>query len=142
MNWGTKIVIGMGAFIAFIVVLIVLMLRSETDALVETDYYEKGLKYDSTYTRKEQVIKDHAAPEIKWSEGILVIKFKTQSSGSLKLMRTSDKGMDRNLDFETDSLNELHLSTAHLTKGQWHLILQWRNEGLTGYLDEREVMIP
>lgn len=141
MNWGTKIIIGMGTFMSFIVVLGVLMWRSETDALVENDYYEKGLEYNSAYALKEQVIKDHAAPEIKLSEGSLTIKFKTQASGSLTLMRTSDKHLDKHLRFETDSLRELNLATAQLIKGQWRLILKWSNSAGTVYLDEREVML-
>ncbi|MES2455900.1 MAG: FixH family protein [Bacteroidota bacterium] len=141
MNWGAKIVIGMGIFMSFIVVLIVLMFRSETDALVENDYYEKGLKYNSAYALKEQVIKDQAAPEIKLAADSMIIKFKTQASGSLTLMRTADKHLDKNLRFETDSLRELSLATGPLSKGQWRLILQWSNSAGTIYLDEREVML-
>jgi len=141
MNWGAKIVIGMGTFMSFIIVLIVLMFRSETDALVENDYYEKGLKYNNAYALKEQVIKDKAAPEINLAADSMIIKFKTQASGSLTLMRTADKHLDKHLRFETNALRELNLATGQLSKGQWRLILQWSNSAGTMYLDEREVML-
>jgi hypothetical protein len=142
MNWGTKIVIGMGTFMVFIVVLGILMWRSETDALVETDYYEKGLKYNGDYALKEQVIKDHATPQIRISPEALNIKFKTPARGKLILLRTSNKQMDRNMRFATDSLRELNLSTTELSKGQWRVILRWTNTAGSTYLNEREVILP
>lgn len=142
MNWGIKIVIGMGLFIAFIVALGVIMVNSENDALVDTDYYEKGLEYNSEYKLKEQAIKDNATPQITVNQRSVEIKFKTPSAGSVKMMRTSDKKMDRVLKFKTDSLSILNLLTDDLAKGQWRVIIEWKNGKGTSYLDEQEVMLP
>ena len=60
MNWGTKLVIGMGLFMAFIITLVVFMMRSGSDDLVDKDYYQKGIEYDKEYTRKNQVQQDQA----------------------------------------------------------------------------------
>lgn len=61
MNWGTKIVIGMASFMAFIIVLATLMIRSNPDPLVDEDYYEKGLNYDQEIKRMEKVKQDSVA---------------------------------------------------------------------------------
>ncbi|WP_448634517.1 FixH family protein [Pedobacter panaciterrae] len=95
MNWGTKLIIGMLSFMAFIVILAVLMMRSENDALVDNDYYEKGLRYNDQYRQKEQVIKDNASPDIEFSGDNLIIRFKTQAAGTLKIMRTAKKAWTR-----------------------------------------------
>ncbi len=50
-------------FMSFILVLAVLMFRSDTDALVEKDYYEKGLRYDETYRLKAQVLLGQRRPQ-------------------------------------------------------------------------------
>lgn len=61
MNWGTKIIIGMVSFMAFIIVLGILMIRSNPDPLVDEDYYEKGLNYDQEIKRMEKVKQDSIA---------------------------------------------------------------------------------
>jgi hypothetical protein len=58
MNWGTKLIIGMLSFMSFIIVLAVLMITSKPDPLVDEDYYEKGLNYDSEVQRMERMKKD------------------------------------------------------------------------------------
>lgn len=142
MNWGTKLIIGMLSFMAFIVILGVLMIRSENDALVDNDYYEKGLSYNDEYLQKEQVIKDNAAPDIELLGDNLTITFKTEATGTLKIMRTAKKSMDRMMNFKTDSTSSVILKSTDLAKGQWKFIVQWKaNNGKT-YLNEQEVLMP
>ncbi|MHA4895609.1 FixH family protein [Pedobacter sp. PWIIR3] len=141
MNWGTKIMIGMGLFMTFIVVLGVLMVRSENDALVETNYYEKGLNYNQDYRFKEQAIKDKVLPKITISDGGLDIKFVTHSMGKIKLMRTSNKKLDISMDFNTDSSNILKINTENLAKGSWRVIINWKNEMGTSYLNEQKIAV-
>ncbi|WP_214226232.1 FixH family protein [Pedobacter sp. B4-66] len=142
MNWGTKLIIGMLSFMTFIVVLAVLMIRSETDALVDQDYYEKGLNYDHEFTLKEQVIKDNALPVIRLSDESLIITFKTEATGTLKIMRTAKKSMDRMMNFKSDSNKNVILSSKDLAKGNWKFIMQWKANNGIAYLNEQEVSIP
>jgi len=142
MNWGTKLIIGMLSFMAFIVILAVLMMRSEKDALVDNDYYEKGLRYNDQYRQKEQVIKDNASPDIEFSGDNLIITFKTQAAGTLKIMRTAKKSMDKMMNFKTDSAASVMLRSTDLAKGHWKFIIQWKAENGKTYLSEQEVLMP
>jgi hypothetical protein len=142
MNWGTKIVIGMLSFMSFILVLMVLMLRSDTDTLVENDYYEKGLKYDETYRLKEQVLLDNAKPEVSITEKSMTVAFKAASRGTIKLVRTSDQRQDRFLNFQTEEGNKIEIPLARLPDGQWKLIVNWKSRDGKAYLNEQEVIIP
>lgn len=142
MNWGTKLIIGMLSFMTFIIVLAVLMIRSETDALVDQDYYEKGINYDHEFSLKEQVIKDNALPAILISGENLIITFKTESTGTLKIMRTAKKSMDRIMSFKTDNDKNVILSSRDLAKGNWKFIMQWKANNGNAYLNEQEVSIP
>lgn len=139
MNWGTKIIIGMLSFMLFIVTLGVLMFRSETDALVENDYYEKGLKYDEAFKQKENVLADQAGPVIHVSEKSIAITFRDRANGRITLMRSADKRMDRSLSFSTDTLNRVVLPLP--AKGQWKLIIKW-SSAAKAYLYEQEIIIP
>ncbi|WP_316818996.1 FixH family protein [Pedobacter nyackensis] len=141
MNWGVKLMIGMLCFMSFIIVLAVLMMKSKTDALVDTDYYEKGLDYDKDYNRKEQVNADNAAPIIQIVDGNISLKFKDKAEGDVKLVRNADKRLDKKLTISTDTLNTVKIPLKGIEKGQWRLIISWTTDG-KAYLNEQEVMIP
>lgn len=125
---------------SFIVVLGVLMFNSNTDALVDNDYYEKGLNYDKDYNRKEQVKIDDAAPIVKLTEDNIILRFKNKAEGNIKLLRNSDKRMDKNIALSTDATNEVKIPLQGIEKGQWRLIISWTTEGLN-YLNEQEILI-
>lgn len=128
-------------FMSFIIVLAVKMINSKTDALVDTDYYEKGLDYDKDYNRKEQVKTDEAAPKINIIDGNIVLIFKDRAEGEIKMVRNSDKKLDKNISVKTDAQHLVRVPLEGLEKGQWRLIISWTTDG-KAYLDEREVMVP
>lgn len=141
MNWGTKIVLGLGTFMSFIIVLAVIMFNSKTDALVEQDYYEKGIHYDETFNRKEQVIKDHAAPLIRIKPEFLNMTFSKPAKGTIRMVRNSDKKQDRIMPFETDTAMQVNLPLGGLKKGTWKLIAEWDSAD-KAYLTEQEIQLP
>lgn len=141
MNWGTKLVIGMLCFMSMIVVLGVLMVTSQNDTLVENDYYEKGIHYDTDYNKKEQVKVDHAEPLFTIEADSMLITFKKQAEGTIKFIRASDKTMDRLYRLNTNALNQLRLPIKTKAKGLWKLRLDWNSEG-RNFLYEKEVMLP
>ena len=140
MNWGVKVLIGMGTFMSFITVLVVIMFNSKTDALVDNDYYEKGINYNKVYNLKEQVNLDHAKPKIAVSGETIGLTFMKQAKGNVRLMRTSDKRLDRAMSFETDQNKQVLITAVNLQKGSWRLIIEW--ESLSEkYLYEQEINI-
>lgn len=140
MNWGTKVVLGLATFMTFIIVLAVIMFNSKSDALVDNDYYEKGINYNQVYNRKEQVKLDHAQPAVVLLPEQVSITFKHQSSGTIRLMRTSDKKLDRVFPFESNENLLVSIPSAGLHTGPWRLIIEWVSNGKS-YLDEREIII-
>jgi hypothetical protein len=141
MNWGTKLAIGMAIFIGFIVTLIVLMFRSESDALVDNDYYEKGIHYNKDYDKKENVKRDNAAPVVFIGPDSIKLSFKKQAQGSLTMIRTADKRLDQAQPLQTDVNYEFKIPLQHFAKGLWKLQLEWQSDGKS-YLYEKEVMLP
>lgn len=140
MNWGTKLMIGMALFMTFIIVLAVLMFNSKTDALVDTDYYEKGLNYDQEYNKREQVNKDHALPIVKITGDTLSITFKEAAIGNIRMMHNSDKKLDKRFILTTDHQHKFIIPIGASKKGRWKLIMNWISNEKT-YLNEQEVNI-
>ncbi|WP_158796027.1 FixH family protein [Pedobacter sp. L105] len=140
MNWGTKIVIGLAIFMISIVALGIIMTSGKKDALVENDYYEKGINYDKDYNREEQMKHDHAQPELLVSKDKITITFKDEATGTAKLIRMADKNLDRKLTFSSDAGNQVVIPSAALQKGSWKLSIEWISKEKS-YLYEQEITI-
>lgn len=139
MNWGTKLVIGMGLFMAFIITLVVFMMRSDSDDLVDKDYYQKGIEYDKEYTQKNRVYQDKSEPYIYVGDSLKII-FKKPAIGSIRFLHPSDNKNDRTLNMETRENNEFVFPLNEISKGNWKLILEWKSEGRE-YLFEKNILI-
>lgn len=139
-NWGTKLVIGMACFMSFIIILAIKMFNSAPDALVDNDYYEKGLNYDTEYHLKEQVKTDHAQPEIQVGKEGMILTFITAAEGKVNMVRTSDKRMDKVIQIKTDEQHRAGIPLTGIAKGRWKLIINWNSDGKS-YLDEQEVTV-
>lgn len=139
MNWGKGIVIGMSLFVLFIASLGGYMLTQPDD--YDKQYYEKGLAFDQEYAKEKQVITDHATPSVSLSGDFLVVRFKSPATGKLRLVRPSDRRLDRSVNLHTDTENIDQISAAQLTPGQWQLVFEWKSNGKE-YLYKHEMFIP
>ena len=129
MNWGTKIIIGMGSFMLFIIGMVFYMFSlKDKDTLVEDDYYEKGINYDQTYNAEQNVIKEQLSPEIRVSQKQIIIQLKSKVDFELRLMRPSSAAEDikwKGSTIEPDHL--ILINRGNMRKGLWVLTLQWKD---------------
>ena len=140
MNWGYKIVFGLGAFMLFIIGAGVYMVTHDSDTLVESDYYEKGLNYDETFHKKENLLNDHAKPRIQVLKDTLLIQFSSSvNKGNLNFKRLDDKNQDQQLPFYTNS-NQFKLPISSFKKGNWNLEIDWVNSSKS-YISDHAVFI-
>jgi hypothetical protein len=138
MNWGTKLLLGLASFMIFIVALVIIMLNSKKDALVDNNYYEKGINYDQEYRLKEQTSTDHAKPLISTGPEVIMLAFQAKAIGTVHFMRTSDKSMDITLPFESNAEHQVVIPSGNLKKGSWRLIISWESMDKK-YLYEQEI---
>lgn len=131
MNWGTKIVLGMVAFMLFIIGMVVYMFHVHgNDALVDEDYYEKGINYDQEYNATRNRLNDQATPLITVNDNQLIIQLKDRASYELKLKRPASAKDDFNEKGVTVSdAHLILLSTKQMHKGLWFLELKWESNG-------------
>lgn len=142
MNWGTKIVIGMGIFMLFIAGMVFSMIsHSGGDSLIEKDYYEKGLNYDEKYQQQTDALNDEVIPEITARKDALVITFKQPAEFNLSCKRLSDAKADRSFAGRTESGNMIVVPASELLPGPWRIYLQFNING-KNYQVEREVIMP
>lgn len=131
MNWGAKIVLGMGIFMLFIISLVSYMFYVHgRDTLIEDDYYENGIKYDQEFNASQQMLNHHAEPQINISKQYIVLKLKDSSAYSLTLKRASNQKDDQHFEGATKGTENLILiDRSDLPKGLWFLKLNWKWNG-------------
>lgn len=140
MNWGYKIVFGLGAFMLFIIGAGIYMVSHDTDTLVDTDYYEKSLTYDETIHKKQNLLDDRAKPTIKVQKDTLILAFASDGNkGSLNFLRPDDRKVDVTLPFQT-STNEFKLPIKTFKRGNWNLEIDWEHAGKP-YISDHAVFI-
>jgi hypothetical protein len=127
MNWGTKIVLGMIAFMLFIIAMVIYMFSVHgNDALVDEDYYEKGINYNQEYNAKQNVIVEAAQPTINIGKMQLIIQLKDSADYELKLKRPSTVKDDILKKGNTvGSSNLILVETKKMYSGLWFLELKW-----------------
>lgn len=142
MNWGTKIILGMVTFMLFIIGMVFYMFSVHgNDALVEEDYYEKGINYNQEYNAQQNMLDDKAEPKITVDKSQLIIQLKDSASYELKLMRPSLAKDDVKTKGNTiGETNLILLNHQQLHKGLWLLELKWESKGKT-YLFKKNLTL-
>jgi len=129
MNWGTKIILGMITFMLFIIAMVIYMFHVHgRDALIEENYYEKGIDFNTEYNAKQNVINDNAKPKIINTPNQLIIQLKDFAEYQIVLMRASNSNDDFKLNGKTtgDS-NIILIDKTKIPKGMWFINLSWRS---------------
>ena len=131
MNWGTKIVLGMLTFMMFIVCMVVYMFHVHgRDALIEENYYEKGINYNAEYDAKQNVLNDRAKPKITVTKTQIIIQIKDPAAYKLVLMRPANSDDDVKLKGNTSGTSNLILvDKTKMPRGMWFLNLSWHSSG-------------
>lgn len=140
MNWGIKIVVGLGTFMLLIAGAGIYMVSKDTDTLVDDDYYEKSLVYDDVYKRKQNTLEDGAKPRLQLDGDTLVVIFmKALNKGELSFKRPSDGRLDLKVPFYTAS-DVFKLPMSTFLKGNWTLELTWENKDRS-YMDSQSLFL-
>lgn len=138
MNWGWGIVVGLGAFMLFIVGSVIYMTSQDQDSLEESDYYERGLHYDEVYTLRENLNKHDAKPTVSIEQDTLRIYFtRGDNNGKMTWKRPSDGSLDRTVPFVT-STGVFKLPMVSFERGNWQLELRWESNAVP-FLSEHVV---
>ncbi|HEY1025492.1 MAG TPA: FixH family protein [Sphingobacteriaceae bacterium] len=142
MNWGKKIIIGMASFIIFMVSLgAIMIMRNDNDALIEDDYYQKGIAYDKDYDAKKAAIDDMVVPAIHTNDMGVTITFPVPVKYQLICRRLADYHMDKTFNGYTDEDRNIQIPKGMLEPGPWLLRIQYTAED-KNYLFEGEIVMP
>lgn len=117
MNWGKGIIIGMGLFMAFILTLVIIMMRQDID-LVQDDYYQQELAFDKQYNAEKVYIESEDSITMNVDAHLLKIKLGKafqQDSVQIDLKRPNNREQD--MTFRMKAMPEIAIPTEKLPQG-------------------------
>ena len=116
------------------------MVFSNEDALIEKDYYERGIHYDTEYNEKQQALQDSVVPQVIIKDSGLNISFPVPVKYKLICKKLSDANKDQAYSCNTERRN-IQLNAGELEKGTWLLAIEYRVQQKT-YLVKRQIVLP
>lgn len=133
-NWGTGIVIGMLAFISFIMYFVVTMMSSsdyDHDLVVE-DYYKAELHYQQDIDAQENALALNEQISIRRKGESLIVLFPEgidleKTTGMVSLYRPSNKKLDFSIPFSKIKSSEFEIPADQLVHGRWNVKVTWQN---------------
>jgi nitrogen fixation protein FixH len=145
MNWGIKIAIFYGGFVAIVLASVFFAMTQRVE-LVSDNYYEKELKYQEQIDKSQRTKSLKEKTEIQLLDKQIKIKFpnlpdKNNQKNSILLYRPSNVSKDLKIAISVDSQGIQIIPTEKLEKGFWKIKLSWvSNEA--EYYDESILNIP
>ena len=134
-NWGTGLVIGMLAFISFIMYFVVTMMSSNdfNHDLVVEDYYKAELHYQQDIDAERNALQMEERIRLENANSKILIFFPeemdlTSLDGKVNFYRPSNKVLDFSIDFSEITSNEFIVSTEKLVPGRWNINITWQQQ--------------
>ena len=140
MNWGKGIIIAMGAFMCFILFMVVTLMSKSTD-LESEDYYKKEIEYEQEMNalKNASQLKEHAKIDLTEEYLVVVLPTKEQVSNvQIALFRPDNKKKDRLLN-ENNS-KTIMIAKNTLLKGRYNVAIKYEVNGKK-ILQKEEIMI-
>ena len=130
-NWGTGIALAFIGFGIFIVTLVVGTINERVD-LIEDNYYEAEVRYQSRMEEMQRTEDMAIKPEVLQSGKKLTIVLPggDNTIGKARFLRPNNATFD----FEMDILSgENTVNAQHLLSGMWMIQLHWETDGQPFY---------
>ncbi|WP_345949330.1 FixH family protein [Mucilaginibacter sp. PAMB04274] len=140
LNWGNYLIMGMGAFMVFIISMGVYMFAQTKDDY-DKQYYEKGINFDQDFNREKQVFADRAVPKVSFDAQNMLVQFAAPAKGKLRFTRAADRWMDKVFPVECiKAADPVIIPLTALAKGPYKLRVEWQSN-LKQYLYEQDITI-
>lgn len=129
-HWGKGIALGLGIFLLMNAVAVIFIIQQDND-LVESDYYEKGLAYETQIQKEKNLV---GTMQLAVSNSVLQIKFPdeqkgTTPTGKIWFKHSQFASKDFSLNLSVDSSGIQLINTEKIEKGAWNIRIDWSAAG-------------
>lgn len=139
MNWGTRIAIGYGAFVVFIMALVFMAFRQDFD-LVADDYYEQEIAYQGRIDQMTNAQDDKQKVDIVKTDSSYELAFSsTVNDVKVHIFRPSDDTKDIVME-ESEVASNLAIPSNQLIPGKYLVKVEWKVDEKT-YFQEQTLFV-
>lgn len=136
MNWGLRIALLYGGFVAGVVVMVIFSSRQQID-LVRKDYYAAELKHQDRIDETANANSLSGAIQVKRNDKAIQLQLPAEMrgkgvSGSAVFYRPSDAKLDRQFELRPDT-SGTQLIAGDFAPGIYNVQVQWNCEGKAYY---------
>ena len=144
-TYGHGLVIGMVAFISFIMYFVVSMLSDDQydHELVVEDYYKEELHFQQEIDAETNANFLEETIQLKQSDKGISINFPENDqfkevTGAIRFYRPSNERLDFEIPVENINGKQFFISESRLPQGRWNIKIEWTQAGKT-YLVKRQI---
>jgi hypothetical protein len=135
MNWGTRIAIGYGAFVVFILSLVVMAFQQDFD-LVADNYYEQEIAYQGRIDQMTNAKNDGQKVDIIKSEANVQLAFSNAANDvKVHIFRPSDDTKDIVME-EASVDSYITVPTDQFIPGKYLVKVEWKVNEQTYYQEQ------
>ncbi len=128
-NWGKGLILAAATFMAFILGLSV-YLMSQRPELETENYYEQDLIYQKEMEAQKNAAALSAPIQFAYhadqQNSVVTLTTKAATKGKIQFTRPSDASQDFSVNLTLDSTGQQIIATDNLTKGLWHVQVNWQ----------------
>lgn len=143
-SWGVKIFGIYGAFVIFVLALVLFTMTKDV-GLVTENYYEEELVHQEHINKLKRTEALKESLKIALTEKSVNFTFPglarpEQFEGEIHLYRPSDNSLDKSFPISLDTTLIYILPTTRIAKGLWKIKVDW-NIGTNDYFNEKIIMV-
>ncbi len=140
LNWGQSIAL---FYLLFMLIMITMVVRASQNSveLVQDNYYDKDLNYESFRESRSNGARIKSQVDITYDRPNqqVIVSFPPAheiQAGSILLYRPSNNKLDQKFDLSLVQDQLMKLSTENLPKGNWRIQLTWKAGEKDYHLEE------
>jgi hypothetical protein len=130
MNWGYKIALVYGGFVAFVIAMVVLCVKQEDIHLVSKEYYKEEIAYQDQIDKLQntQLLRGQMGFQYIGEKQVVEFffpQFLANATGEILFFRPSDARKDVKIPVHMDESGKQVVPVAQLDKGLWKVKIKW-----------------
>ena len=145
LNWGTSIAIFYSAFVVVMILMVVRSSQNQMD-LVQEDYYEKDMNYESFRTKmaNSAEVADKVIVKFAIDSDEVQLSFPPEMkdlNGTMTFFRPSNKYLDKTYTLKLNEEGKMNIKAGRdLPAGLWKVKIDWSVEGKNYYKESNLVI--
>jgi hypothetical protein len=145
MNWGTKIALIYGGFVAFVIAMVVLCIKQNDIHLVSKEYYKEEIAYQDQIDKLTNAQQLHGQMGFQYIGEKQVVEFffpksLSDATGEILFFRPSDARKDVKIAVDMDETGRQVVPVTSLDKGLWKVKVKWNAQN-KDYFSEQVLVI-